>query len=259
MRLSQICIERPVLAPVLSLVIMLFGAISLGRLANRELPDVDPPVVSVTTVLPGAAAEVVETSVTQPLEDQLIAIEGVKHLTSLSREQVSTITVEFHLDRDVDVAANDVRDRVARARDELPDDAEEPVVAKRDADASPIMWLALYGDDYSQIQISTIAETQVQDRLAKLPGVSEVLIAGEKRFSMRIWIDNSRLTAHGLTIADVQTALARENVDLPSGRIEGVDREFTIRTLGELKTPEEYEALAVAVVNGETVRLRDVA
>src|SRR5690606_38063686 len=127
------------------------------------------------------------------------------------------------------------------------------------ADASPIMWLALYGDDYSQIQISTIAETQVQDRLAKLPGVSEVLIAGEERFSMRIWIDNSRLTAHGLTIADVQTALARENVDLPSGRIEGVDREFTIRTLGELKTPEEYEALAVAVVNGETVRLRDVA
>ncbi|HEY8516013.1 MAG TPA: efflux RND transporter permease subunit [Candidatus Binatia bacterium] len=259
MRLSQICIERPVLATVLSLVIMLFGAISLGRLPNREFPDVDPPVVSVTTVLPGAAAEVVETSVTQPLEDQLIAIEGVKHLTSLSREQVSTITVEFHLDRDVDVAANDVRDRVARARDELPDDAEEPVVAKRDADASPIMWLALYGDDYSQIQISTIAETQVQDRLAKLPGVSEVLIAGEKRFSMRIWIDNSRLTAHGLTIADVQTALARENVDLPSGRIEGVDREFTIRTLGELKTPEEYEALAVAVVNGETVRLRDVA
>jgi multidrug efflux pump len=259
MKLSQLCIERPVLATVLSLIIVLFGAIALGRLPNREFPDVEPPVVSVTTVLPGAAPEVIETSVTQPLEDQLIAIEGVKHLTSLSREQVSSITVEFHLDRDVDAAANDVRDRVARARDDLPDDVEAPVVAKRDADAFPIMWLALYGDDYSQIQISTVAETQVQDRLAKLPGVSEVLIAGEKRFSMRIWIDNSRLTAHALTIADVQAALQRENVDLPSGRVEGRDREFTIRTLGELKTAEEYEALAVATVNGQTVRLRDVA
>lgn len=259
MKLSQICIERPVLSTVLSLVIMLFGAIALGRLPNREFPDVEPPVVAVTTVLPGAAPEVMETSVTQPLEDQLIAIEGVKHLTSLSREQASTITVEFNLDRDIDEAANDVRDRVARARDELPDDVEEPIVAKRDADASPIMWLALYGKDYSQIEISTIAETQIQDRLAKLPGVSEVLIAGEKRFSMRIWIDNSRLTAHGLTIADVQAALGRENVDLPSGRVEGVDREFTIRTLGELKSAEEYEALAVANIGGETVRLRDVA
>ena len=259
MRLSQICIERPVLSTVLSLVIVLFGAIALGRLPNREFPDVEPPVVAVTTVLPGAAPEVVETSVTQPLEDQLIAIEGVKHLVSNSREQVSSITVEFNLDRDVDVAANDVRDRVARARDDLPADAEEPVVAKRDADASPIMWLALFGDKFSQIDISTIAETQVQDRLAKLPGVSEVLIAGEKRLSMRVWIDNSRLTAHGLTVADVQAALTRENVDLPSGRVEGLDREFTIRTLGELTTVEEYEALAVANVNDQTVRLRDVA
>ncbi len=259
MKLSQICIERPVLATVLSLIIMLFGAIALGRLPNREFPDVDPPIVAVTTVLPGAAPEVIETSVTQPLEDQLIAIEGVKHLTSVSREQVSSITVEFNLDRDVDAAANDVRDRVARARDDLPDDVEEPVVAKREADTSPIMWLALYGDGYSQVEISTIAETQVQDRLAKLLGVSEVLIAGEKRFSMRLWIDNQRLTAHGLTIADVQEALRRENVDIPSGRIEGLDREFTIRTLGELKEVEEYEALAIANIDGQIVRLRDVA
>ncbi len=148
MKLSQICIERPVLSTVLSLVIVLFGAIALSRLPNREYPDVDPPVVAVTTVLPGAAPEVIETSVTQPLEDQLIAIEGVKHLTSLSREQVSQITVEFDLDRDVDDAANDVRDRVARARSELPDDVDEPVVAKRDADASPILWLALSGEQH---------------------------------------------------------------------------------------------------------------
>jgi multidrug efflux pump len=258
-KLSQTCIERPVLSTVLSLVIMLIGLIALGRLTNREYPDVDPPVVSVTTVLPGAAPEVIETSVTQPLEDQLIAIEGVKHITSVSREQASQITVEFDLDRDVNVAANDVRDRVARSRDDLPDDVREPVVAKRDADALPILWLALYGDRYSQIEISTLAETQIQDRLGKLPGVSEVLIAGERRLSMRVWIDNQRLTAHRLTVADVAAALRRENVDVPSGRVEGLDREFTVRTLGELTTAEGYGALIVANLGGEPVRLRDVA
>jgi multidrug efflux pump len=259
MKLSQTCIDRPVLSTVMSLVIMLFGLIAMGRLQNRQFPDVDPPVVSVRTVFPGAAPEVIETSVTQPLEDQLIAIEGVKHLTSLSREEASVITVEFDLGRDVDAAANDVRDRVARARDDLPEEVEEPVVAKQDADAFPIMWLALYGGNYSQVELSTIAETEIQDRLAKLPGVSEVMIAGEKRFSIRVWVDNSRLTAQGLTVADLQDALRRENVDVPSGRIEGQEQEFSIRTLGELKTPEEYGALIVARVRGEPVRLRDVA
>jgi multidrug efflux pump len=258
-KLSQTCIERPVLSTVMSLVIVLFGAIALTRLPNREYPDVDAPVVAVTTVLPGAAPEVIETSVTQPLEDQLIAIEGVRHLTSLSREQVSQITVEFELDRHVDEAANDVRDRVARARKKLPDDVEEPVVAKRDADASPIMWLALSGERTSQLELSTLAETQIQDRLAKLPGVSEVIIAGERRFSMRVWIDNSRLTAHNLTIDDVAAALQRENVDIPSGRVESLDREFTLRTLGELSTAPDYGAMTIAVVDGAPVRLRDVA
>ncbi|MGH7786737.1 MAG: efflux RND transporter permease subunit [Candidatus Binatia bacterium] len=259
MKLSQVCIERPVLSTVLSLIIMLCGGIALLRLPNREFPDVDPPIVSVTTVLPGAAPEVIETSVTQPLEDQLIAIEGVRHITSLSREQVSQITVEFELDRNVDEAANDVRDRVARARNKLPGEVDEPIVAKRDADASPIMWLALFGDKYSQVEISTIAETQIQDRLSKLPGVSEVIIAGERRFSMRVWIDNSRLTAHNLTIADVAAALQRENVDIPSGRVESVDREFTVRTLGELKSAPDYGALIVTEVDGVPVRLRELA
>jgi len=258
-KLSQICIDRPVLSTVMSLVIVLFGAIAMGRLQNQQFPDVDPPVVSVTTVFPGAAPEVIETSVTQPLEDQLIAIEGVRHLTSVSREQASVISVEFDLGRDVDAAANDVRDRVARARDDLPQEGEEPVVAKRDADAFPIMWVALYGGNYSQIALSTIAETEIQDRLAKLPGISEVLIAGEKRYSIRVWIDNARLTAHQLTIADVQAALRQENVDVPSGRIEGSEQEFSIRTLGELKTPEEYGALIISRREGEAVRLRDVA
>ena len=159
MRLSQICIERPVLSTVISLVIVLFGLVAMTRLQNREFPDVDPPIVAVSTVLPGAAPEVVETSVTQPLEDQIIGIAGIRHLTSLSTEQVSQITVEFELGTDVDLAANDVRDRVARARGRLPDDVKEPIVAKRSSDASPIMWIALHGAGYTQLEISTIAET----------------------------------------------------------------------------------------------------
>jgi multidrug efflux pump len=258
-KISRICIDRPVLATVLSLVILLLGAIAMSRLANREFPDIDPPIVSVTTVLPGAAPEVVETSVTAPLEDQLIGIEGIRHISSVSSEQVSQVTVEFELSRDVDLAANDVRDRVARARPQLPEEIEEPIVAKQDADAFAIMWIALYGGNKDQIALSTLADTQIKDRLAKLPGVSDVLIAGEQRYSMRVWIDNGRLTAHRLTVADVANALQRENVDIPSGRIEGVDSEFTVRTLGELTKPEEYGELIVARVDGAPVRLRDVA
>jgi len=256
-KLSEVCIERPVLATVISLLITMLGAIALFRLPNRELPDVDPPIVSVITVYPGAAPEVVETSVTEPLEDQLIGIEGVKHLTSLSREQVSGIVVEFELSRDVDLAAADVRDRVARARNELPDDVDEPIVAKQDSDANPILWLALSGGS-DQMAVSRLAEDTVQDRLAKLPGVASVVIAGERRMSMRVWIDNDRITSFNLTVDDVAAALRRENVDIPSGRIEGPDREFSVRTLGELDSARSFEELVVANVKGQSVRLRDI-
>lgn len=259
MRLSALCIDRPVLTVVMSLIIVLFGLIALPRLNNRELPDIDAPLVSVTTVYPGAAAEVVETSVTQPLEEMLNGIEGVKHVTSTSREQVSSITVEFELSRDIEAAASDVRDRVARARRDLPDDAEEPLVAKRDADASPVMWLALYGEGYDQIELTTISEREIEDRLGKLPGVSNIMISGERRYSMRVWIDNRRLGSRNLSINEVADALRRENVDLPSGRVEGTDTEFTVRSLGELKTPEEFGSLLIANVGGSPVRLRDIA
>jgi len=260
MRLSQTCIERPVLASVLSLVIVLFGWIGARQLQNRELPDVDPPVVSVTTVFPGAAPEVVETSVTQPLEDLLVGIEGVKHITSTSREQVSQISVEFTLDRDVENAANDVRDRVARARGQLPDEIDDPVVAKQDSDAWPVMWVALSSDTRDQVALTRIAELYIKDRIGKLPGVSTVLIGGERRYAMRVWIDNGRLTAHNLTVADVAAALERQNVDIPSGRIESQDREFTVRSLGELKTEQAYRRLVVAPRTGsDPVRLGDVA
>ncbi len=259
MRLSQISIERPVFASVLSLLIVLFGVVSLGRLPNRELPDVDPPIVSVTTVFPGAAPEVVETSVTQVLENSLIGIEGVRHLTSTSREQVSQISVEFELARDLEAAANDVRDRVARVRSRLPEEVEQPVVAKRDSDANAVVWLALSGENADQVQLTSIAENRIKDRLAKLPGVASIIIGGDRRYSMRIWIDNDRLTAQNLTIADVYAALGRENVDIPSGRVESTDREFTVRSLGELRTAAGYRNLIVSQGKGAPIRLGEVA
>ncbi len=259
MRLSAICIERPVLTTVMSLIIVLLGVIALPRLPNRELPDVDPPVVSVTTIYPGAAAEVVETSVTQPLEDAVNGIEGVKHVRSESREQVSSISIEFGLDRDIEAAANDVRDRVARARGELPDEIDPPVVAKTDADARPILFMALYGSSYDQIELTRIIDDRVKDRIEKLPGVAQIVTGGDRRYSMRIWIDNRRLGAQNLTIAEVVAALQRENVDIPSGRIESRDTEFTVRSLGELTSVRDYERLIVAQVDGKLVQLGDVA
>jgi multidrug efflux pump len=259
LRISQVCIDRPVLATVMSLVIALAGAISATRLQNRELPAIDPPMISVTTVFPGAAPEVVETSVTDVLEDQLNGLSGVKHVTSISREQLSKIDIEFDLDRDLEAAANDVRDRVARVRNKLPEEVDEPVVAKRDSDANAVMWISLSGARYDQIQLTRIAESLIIDRITKLPGVASMYIGGERRYSMRIWLDNHRLSGHNLTIAEVAAALRRENVDIPSGRLESADTEFTVRSLGELTTAEGYQNLIVANVGSRPVRLRDIA
>jgi multidrug efflux pump len=258
-KISQVCIDRPVLATVMSLAIVLFGLIGLSRLPNRYLPNVDPPVVSVTTIFPGAAPEVVETSVTDLIEDQVNGIEGVKHVTSLSREQVSMITIEFQLGRDLEAAANDVRDRVARTRGDLPEEVEDPVVAKRDSDAQPVYWLALFGSGYDQVELTQLAETRIVDRLSKLAGVASVIIGGERRYSMRVWVDNHLLNSQQITVADVAAALRRENVDIPSGRLESGDTEFTVRSLGELHTAREYGDLIVKNVGGKPVRLRDLA
>jgi multidrug efflux pump len=258
-RISQVCIERPVLASVMSIVIVLFGAIALTRLQNRELPDIDPPQVSITTVFPGAAPEVVETSVTDVLEDQVNGIPGVKHVTSISREQVSLVTIEFELSEDIEQAANDVRDRVAQARQNLPKEVDDPIVAKRDAAADADVWLALYGERYDQIELTRLAETKLDDRLNKLPGVASVIVAGERRYSMRLWIDNRVLGSFGLTVADVADALRRENVDIPSGRVESQNTEFTVRSLGELRTAPDFENLIIGSFSGDLVRLRDIA
>ena len=258
MVLPRISIQRPVLASMMSLALVLFGVIGLSRLPVRELPDIDPPIVSVTTVYPGANAQVVETEVSEKLEEEINNIEGIKTLTSQSREQVSTITIEFNLSRDIDIAAQDVRDRVSRVRGLLPDDIKEPIIAKQDADAFPIIWLGLNSTRYTPLELTRLAETQIKNRLQTVNGVSGVWIGGEQRFAMRLWLDSEKMAAHRLTVLDVQNALRQQNVELPSGRVENLDREMTIETRGELKTVEQYDQLVIKNEGTKIVRLRDI-
>ncbi len=258
MKLSDMSIRRPVLASMLSLALVLFGVLGYFQLSVREFPDVDAPIVSVSTVLPGANPQVVESAVTDILEEELSTVEGLRTLTSSSQEGVSNITLEFNLDRDVEAAAQDTRDKVARVRERLPEDVEEPVVAKQDADAQPFFWLALSGANYDLLQLSDIGDRLVKSRLQTLPGVGQARIFGERRFSMRVWLDASQLAARGLTVQDVQQAIRSRNVEVPAGRIESERREFTVRSLGELKTPEEFSDLTVSNTGGVLVKLRDL-
>jgi hydrophobe/amphiphile efflux-1 (HAE1) family protein len=258
MQLSEISIRRPVLATMMSFALVLFGVIGFSRLPVRELPDVDPPIVAVTTVYRGASAAVMETQVTEILEEALTSIEGIRTLSSESRDQVSSITVEFDLARGIDLAAQDVRDRVARVRGRLPGDIEEPIVAKQDADAQPIMWVALYSDRFSTLELTTLAENLFKDRLQTVPGVSSILLGGAKRFAIRLWLDPAKMAARKVTVADVERALRQQNVELPSGRIENWQRELSIETRGQLKTPEEYNKLVVYQDSETLVRLRDI-
>ncbi len=258
MKISDISIRRPVFASMVSLALVLFGAIGYTRLAVREYPDVDPPIVSVTTVLQGANPQVVESAVTDILEEELSTVEGLRTLSSASQEQVSNITLEFNLDRDVEAAAQDVRDKVSRVRDRLPEDVDEPVVAKQEADANPFFWLALSGENYNLLQLSDIGDRLVKSRLQTLPGVGQARIYGERRFSMRVWLSASQLAARGLTVQDVENAIRTRNVEIPGGRIESERREFTVRSLGELKTPAEFAELVVSSRSGQLVKLKDI-
>ncbi len=255
---SDTCIRRPVMATMLTLALIVFGVIGYSRLPVREFPDVDPPVVSVVTVYPGANPEVVETEVTEVLEEELNTIEGIRTLASTSREEVSAITIEFELRRDVDVAAQDVRDKISRVRGRLPDDVDPPIIAKQDADARPIMWIALFSNTYSPLELTDLAENQFKDRLQNIPGVGRVIIGGSQRYAVRVRLDADKLAARRLTVGDVTDALRRENVEIPSGRIEGKAREFSIRTEGEFRSPEEFNDLVIAYREGAPVRLRDV-
>ncbi len=270
MKLSETSIRRPVLASMISAALVLFGVIGYTRLSVRELPDIDPPIISVSTTLPGANAQVVETAVTDVLEEELSTIQGLRTLSSSSSEENSQITLEFNLDRAVDVAAQDVRDKVSRVRGRLPVDVLEPVIAKQQADAQPFFWLALSSPNYDLMlalsspnydlmQLSDVADRLVKARLQSLAGVGSAGIFGERRFAMRVWVQPDQLSARGLTVQDVENAITARNVEIPAGRIESTRREFSVRSLGELKTPQGFGELAVASQGGQVVKLKDVA
>ena len=259
MHFAETFIRRPVLASMVSLGIVLVGAISYTRLAVREFPDADPPIVSVTVLLPGASPQVVESAVTDVLEEELSSLEGLRTMTSSSQEQVSTITLEFNLDRGIEEAAQDVRDKVSRVRGFLPEDVEEPVIAKQEADAFPIIFLALTSKSYDLMELSDIADRQIKPRLQTIPGVSGAPIFGERRFAMRVWLSPRELAARGLTAQDVESAIRTRSVEIPAGRIESARREFSVRYLGEMKTPTEFANLTVASGPSGLVKLGDVA
>jgi multidrug efflux pump len=259
MSLFEVCIRRPVFATVLSLLVLVIGAISYTRLAVREYPKIDEPVVSVQTRYPGASADVIESQITKVLEDSLAGIEGVELLTSFSRSEQSNINVRFRITRDPDSAAADVRDKVARVRNRLPDNVDEPVIAKVEADSFPVIWMAVTAGERTPLEVSDYLIRYVKPRLSVLPGAADVWIFGERRTSMRINVDRDRLAGYQLTVGDVEAALNRQNIELPSGRIESAKREFSIVAATDVSTREQFDNLIIANASGYPVRLRDVA
>ena len=258
MSLSSISIRRPVLAIVMSIAIVLFGIIGFSYLGIREYPSVDPPIINVRTNYVGANADVIESQITEPLEEQINGIAGIRSLTSVSRDGRSNITVEFEVDIDLETAANDVRDRVSRAQRNLPGDVDPPVVSKADADAVPIIFLNVKSDQKGLLEISDIAMNTFKERLQTIKGVSQVMIWGERIYSMRLWMDPSRLAAYAVTPLDIRNALTRENIELPSGSIEGTKTELTVRTKGRLTTVDEFNNLIIKQAGDAVVRFKDV-
>jgi multidrug efflux pump len=260
MVLSDVSIKRPVFATVLSLLLTVLGLFALQRMPIREYPAIDPPIIQITTTYTGASAPVVDSQITEILEAAVAGIEGIKVMSSQSRDERSQITMEFLLSRDVDSAANDVRDRVARALARLPDQADTPVVAKVDGDSRPILWIALASDSLTPLDLTDVARRRMVDRLAIVEGVAQVIISGERRFSMRVWIDRQALAARNLTVQDIEDAIRRENIELPGGRIESTNRELTVRTDSRMSRPEQFREIVVRrAESGAQVLLGEVA
>jgi multidrug efflux pump len=259
MQLAEVSIRRPVFATVLSLLILLIGAVSFTKLPVREYPKIDEPVVTVSARYAGASAEVIETQVTKPLEDSIAGIDAVDIITSISRQEQSQITVRFRLEKDADSAAAEVRDRVARVRNRLPSSVDEPVVAKVEADAFPVIWISFSSDTISALELSDLANRVVKPRLQTVQGAAEVRIFGERRFSMRVWLDPDKLAAFRLTTGDVEDAIRRSNLEVPAGRIESSQREFSVTAQTDLNTPREFADITIKTVNGFPVKLGDVA
>ncbi len=258
MNFSANFIDRPVLATVVSILIVLFGVIGYTFLGVREYPSVDPPVVTVSTSYPGANAEVIESQITEPLEESINGIAGIRTLSSSSRDGSSNISVEFEIGTDMEAAANDVRDRVSRASRNLPPDVDPPRISKQDADANPIYILMIQSDKRNLLELSEIANNFFKERLQTIPGVSEIRIYGEKRYSIKLLIDPLKLAGYGLTPMDVRDALNRENVELPSGSIEGYDTELSVRTFGRISSPEEFDELIISESEGTLIKFRDI-
>lgn len=258
MKIGTISIERPVFTSVISIIIVLFGIIGFEFLGVREYPSVDPPVITVTTNYVGANADIVESQITEVLEEQINGIAGIRNLTSVSADGRSTITVEFELDVDLEAAANDVRDRVSGSLRDLPLDVDPPIVAKSDADSSPIVAMTVQSDQRNLLELTQIANDIFKERLQTIPGVSNIRIWGEKKFSMKLQLDPVKMAGFLVTPIDVRNALNRENVELPSGRIEGFNTELSIRTSGRLTTEDEFNDLIIREEDGRVVRLRDI-
>jgi multidrug efflux pump len=259
MQLAEVSIRRPVFATVLSLLIVLVGVVSFQRLTVREYPKIDEPVVTVSVRYPGASAEVIESQVTKPLEDSIAGIDAVDVLTSISRADQSQISVRFRLEKDADAAAAEVRDRTSRVRNRLPQAIEEPVIAKVEADAFPVIWLAFTSDSLTRLQINDLVTRIVKPRLQTVTGVADVRIFGERKYAMRVWLDPRKMAAYRLTTQDIEDAIRRSNLEVPAGRIESQQREFSVTSETGLVRPEQFGEVVIRSVNGFPVKVRDVA
>lgn len=260
MRITDTAVKRPIFAIVINLLLLTFGLVAFSMLPLREYPDIESPIVSVSTNYTGASAEVVETKITQVLENRISGIEGIKSITSSSRNGRSNITIEFTISRDIDAAANDVRERVSRALDRLPEQVRPPEVSKSNSDESPIAWFVLNSETMDTLQLSDYAQRFIVDRLAVVDGVSNVRIGGERQYAMKIWLDRKAMAARGITSGDIEQVLRRENVELPAGEIESIDRDFSVRIARSYKTQEDFDNLVIKRgEQGYLVRLGEVA
>jgi multidrug efflux pump len=259
MQLPEISIRRPVFATVLSLLVLLVGMVSFTRLAVREYPKIDEPVVTVSVKYAGASAEVIESQVTKPLEDSIAGIDAVDVITSISRAEQSQISVRFRLEKDADAAAAEVRDRTSRVRNKLPQAIDEPVIAKVEADAFPVIWLAFTSDTLNPLQINDLVNRIVKPRLQTVTGVADVRIYGERKYAMRVWLDTDKLAGYRLTTQDIEDAVKRSNLEVPAGRIESQQREFSVTSQTDLVRPSQFAEIVVKNVNGFPVKIRDVA
>jgi len=259
-KITDTSVKRPVFAIVINLLLLTFGLVAFSMLPLREYPDIETPIVNISTEYTGASAEIIETKITQVIENRISGIEGIKSINSSSRNGRSNITIEFNISRDIDDASNDVRERVARALDSLPEQVRPPEVSKSNSDESPIAWFVLNSETMDSLQLSDYAQRFIVDRLAVVDGVSNVRIGGERKYAMKVWLNRQAMAARGITSSDIEQTLRSENVELPAGEIESVDRDFTVRTARSYKNQRDFQNLVIKRgEDGYLVRLGEVA